>query len=47
MERVVFISKLATKHQEINYIAADMIEAMLGLSKKEILKCNIKMTSFK
>ncbi len=31
-----FISKLATKHQEINYIAADMIEAMLGLSKRNI-----------
>ncbi len=31
-----FISKLASKHQEINYIAADMIEAMLGLSKRNI-----------
>lgn len=31
-----FISKLATKHQEINYIAADMIETMLGLSKRNI-----------
>lgn len=31
-----FISKLAKKHQEINYIAADMIEAMLGLSKRNI-----------
>lgn len=31
-----FIAKLAKKHQEINYIAADMIEAMLGLSKRNI-----------
>ena len=31
-----FIAKLATKHQENNYIAADMIEAMLGLSKRNI-----------
>lgn len=31
-----FISKLATAHTDINYIAADMIEAMLGLSKRNI-----------
>ncbi|MBR3133102.1 MAG: tRNA (guanosine(46)-N7)-methyltransferase TrmB [Clostridia bacterium] len=31
-----FISELASKNQEINYIAADMIEAMLGLSKRNI-----------
>lgn len=31
-----FISKLASSHQENNYIAADMIEAMLGLSKRNI-----------
>lgn len=31
-----FIANLASKHQEINYIAVDMIEAMLGLSKRNI-----------
>lgn len=31
-----FIARLATRHPEINYIAADMIEAMLGLSKRNI-----------
>lgn len=31
-----FIAELASKHQENNYIAADMIEAMLGLSKRNI-----------
>lgn len=31
-----FIAKLASRHQENNYIAADMIEAMLGLSKRNI-----------
>lgn len=31
-----FISKLASRHQENNFIAADMIEAMLGLSKRNI-----------
>ena len=31
-----FISKIASRHQEHNYIAADMIEAMLGLSKRNI-----------
>ena len=33
-----FISKLASTHPDINYIAADMIEAMLGLSKRNIEK---------
>lgn len=33
-----FIASLASRHQEINYIAADMIEAMLGLSKRNIEK---------
>lgn len=31
-----FIAKLATLHTENNYISADMIEAMLGLSKRNI-----------
>lgn len=31
-----FISSLAQKHEDINYIAVDMIEAMLGLSKRNI-----------
>ncbi len=31
-----FIANLASKHPEINYIAVDMIEAMLGLSKRNI-----------
>ena len=31
-----FIAKLASTHPENNYIAADMIEAMLGLSKRNI-----------
>lgn len=31
-----FISTLATSHRDINYIAADMIETMLGLSKRNI-----------
>lgn len=31
-----FIANLANKHREINYIAVDMIEAMLGLSKRNI-----------
>ncbi len=29
-----FIANLAVKHPEINYIAVDMIEAMLGLAKR-------------
>ena len=29
----LFIATLASKHRNINYIAVDMIEAMLGLSK--------------
>lgn len=31
-----FIANLASKHRDINYIAVDMIEAMLGLSKRNI-----------
>ena len=31
-----FIAKLASKYTDNNYIAADMIEAMLGLSKRNI-----------
>lgn len=31
-----FIAKLASKHRDVNYIAIDMIEAMLGLSKRNI-----------
>lgn len=31
-----FIANLASKHEDINYIAVDMIEAMLGLSKRNI-----------
>lgn len=33
-----FIAKLASEHRDINYIAVDMIEAMLGLSKRNIEK---------
>lgn len=33
-----FIANLASRHPEINYIAVDMIEAMLGLSKRNIEK---------
>lgn len=32
----LFISTLASKHKDINFIAVDMIEAMLGLSKRNI-----------
>lgn len=32
----LFIATLAKNHPEINYIAVDMIEAMLGLSKRNI-----------
>lgn len=32
----LFIATLAQKNQDINYIAVDMIEAMLGLSKRNI-----------
>ncbi len=32
----IFIATLAEKHRDINYIAVDMIEAMLGLSKRNI-----------
>ena len=31
-----FIANLASYHRDINYIAVDMIEAMLGLSKRNI-----------
>lgn len=33
-----FIANLASKYRDINYIAVDMIEAMLGLSKRNIEK---------
>lgn len=33
-----FIANLASSHKNINYIAVDMIEAMLGLSKRNIEK---------
>ncbi len=33
-----FISRLASSHKDMNYIAVDMIEAMLGLSKRNIEK---------
>ena len=33
-----FIAELASRHMDINYIAVDMIEAMLGLSKRNIEK---------
>ena len=33
-----FIAQLASEHYENNYIAADMIETMLGLSKRNIEK---------
>lgn len=32
----MFISSLASKNQNVNYIAVDIIEAMLGLSKRNI-----------
>lgn len=32
----IFISTLASNHKENNYIAVDMIEAMLGLTKRNI-----------
>lgn len=32
----IFIATLAKRHQDINYIAVDMIEAMLGLSRRNI-----------
>ena len=31
-----FISKMAFNHQEINYIAIDVVDAMLGLAKRNI-----------
>ena len=33
-----FIANLASKHQEINYIAIDLVDAMLGLAKRNIEK---------
>ena len=33
-----FISNLAVKHPEINYIAIDLVDAMLGLTKRNIEK---------
>ena len=33
-----FISNLAVKHQEINYIAIDLVDAMLGLAKRNVEK---------
>ena len=35
----LFMANLASKHRDINYIAVDMIEAMLGLSKRNIETC--------
>ena len=32
----IFVATLASNHRDINYIAVDMIEAMLGLSKRNI-----------
>lgn len=31
-----FISKLASEHQDVNYIAIDLVDAMLGLAKRNI-----------
>ena len=31
-----FISNLAVKHQDINYIAIDLVDAMLGLAKRNV-----------
>ena len=31
-----FISKLAVQNQDINYIAIDLIDAMLGLAKRNV-----------
>ena len=50
-----FISELAVKHQDINYIAIDLVDAMLGLAKRNIEKSykenniepeNIRITRF-
>ena len=35
-------SKMASKHTENNYIAIDLVDAMLGLAKKKYRKKNIK-----
>ena len=43
-----FISKIASSHQENNYIAIDLVDAMLGLAKRkieEIYKNNNKETN--
>ena len=46
-----FIAELASRHMDINYIAVDMIEAMLGLSKRNIEKSysekNLKISNLK
>ena len=46
-----FIAELASRHMDINYIAVDMIEAMLGLSKRNIEKSysekNLEITNLK
>ena len=31
-----FIAKLSKKHQEINYIAIDLVDAMLGMAKRNV-----------
>ncbi len=31
-----FISQISAKHQEINYVAIDLVDAMLGLAKRKI-----------
>ena len=33
-----FIAKMASKHTENNYIAIDLVDAMLGLAKRNIEK---------
>lgn len=38
----LFISELATKIPDVNYIAIDMIEAMLGLAKRNIEESYLK-----
>lgn len=50
-----FIANLASRHQDINYIAIDLVDAMLGLAKRNIEQIykennletdNIKITRF-
>ena len=31
-----FISQIAVKHPEVNYIAIDLVDAMLGLAKRKV-----------